>query len=85
MDLKTLEYMGSRVDVARNIQRRIKELEHFLSYSEGRSSILIHDNHGNGPRIKLNEYERLASKAKAAIIREIETEIELLKQELEEL
>lgn len=85
MDQKTLEYMAERVDKARNIQSRIKELEHFISYSEGRSSISIHDQHGNGPRIKRNEFERLAIKAKAAVLREIESEIELLKQELDEI
>ncbi|PAD73938.1 hypothetical protein [Paenibacillus campinasensis] len=85
MDQKTLEYMGQRVDKARNIQRRIKELQHFISYSEGRTTICIIDRHNNGPRIRQDEFSRLFDKAIGVFIEEMREEIRLLEQELAEL
>ncbi|MGG4090599.1 hypothetical protein [Paenibacillus lautus] len=85
MDQKTLEYMAERVDKARDINRRIKELEHFITYMEGKSRVHIHDGHGNGPRIREEEYKRLLISAKTAVLDAILEEIELLKQELEEI
>jgi hypothetical protein len=86
MDEKTLQYMGERVDKARELKGKIKELKHFLEYSEGKSSyIQICNHHHNGPQISSQVHLRLFEKAKAAILKEIEEEIKLLEQELAEL
>lgn len=85
MDQKTLEYMGQRVDKARDIQAKIKELKHFIEFSEGKSNITLSDNGGRGFTIETRRFERLAFRAGASILKEIHEEIKLLEQELAEL
>lgn len=86
MDDQTLQYMGERVDKARKMKEKTKELKHFLEYSEGKSSyIKICNYNHNGPQIDNQVHPRLFEKAKAAILNEIEEEIKLLEKELAEL
>lgn len=85
MDQKTLDYMAERVDKAREIQAKIKELKHFIEFSEGKSNITLSDSSGRGFTIEKRHFEQLASRARGAILKEIHEEIKLLEQELAEL
>ncbi|MEK5477551.1 hypothetical protein NYE70_11460 [Paenibacillus sp. FSL R5-0407] len=85
MDEQTLKYMGERVDKARKIQRKIKDLEHVIEYSAGKFNIKILDQSSNGPYIEYREFGALATRAKDAILDQVREEIKLLKQELAEL
>lgn len=85
MDQKTLEYMGERVDKARNLQAKIKELKHFIEFSEGKSNITLSDNSGRGFTIEKRHFEQLAFRARELILKEIHNEIKLLEQELAEI
>lgn len=85
MDQKTLEYMAERVDKARDIQSKIKQLKHFIEFSEGKSNITLRDNSGRGPEISARGFERLSQRARGAILKEVREEIQLLEQELAEL
>ncbi|MGG3504725.1 hypothetical protein ABES58_04490 [Paenibacillus lautus] len=85
MDQKTLEYMAERVDKAREIQKKIADLEHFIKYSDGKTVVMVHNGSYHGPEIEKRKFPRLAEAAKAGILQEVEAEIELLKQELAEI
>lgn len=85
MDQKTLEYMSERVDKAREIQAKIKDLKHFIEFSEGKSNITLSDNSGRGFTIEKRRFEQLALRARGSILKEIHEEIKLLEQELAEL
>lgn len=85
MDQKTLEYMGERVDKAREITKRIAELKDFIKYSDGKDDVGL-SQHGRGRvLIESSGYSRLAASAKTAVLKEVEKEITLLEQEFAEL
>ncbi|MNW41748.1 hypothetical protein D3C74_188970 [compost metagenome] len=85
MDEKTLQYMGERVDKAREINEKIKRLDDFIKYSDGMSNVQLMDNGGRYVGIEFRTFGALAARAKAAALNEVLEEIKLLKQELAEL
>ncbi|MNP72324.1 hypothetical protein D3C76_1688540 [compost metagenome] len=73
------------MDKAREIQKRIKELEDFIKHSDEKQTIQIEDGGGRYVEIKFLTFRALAARAKAAVLNEVLEEIKLLKQELAEL
>lgn len=86
MDLKTLEYMETRVNKANKIVREIDKLKSVLNgddgYSGGSEKIRLSSGSGN---IEIHHNERVVKKSRILIIDVIEGEIEQLEQELAEL
>lgn len=85
MDEKTLQYMGERVDKAREIKRKIEELQEFIKYSGGKDRVVLTSSGGAGVEISFRRFPELAGRAKTAVLKEVEEEIKLLEQELAEL
>ncbi|TYA10955.1 hypothetical protein FRY98_24620 [Paenibacillus faecis] len=85
MDDQTLQYMGERVDKAREIKKKIARLRDFIKHSEGKSNIEITAGGHGCVQIPSYDFKRLALKAKAAILNQVQEEINLLEQELAEL
>ena len=85
MDQKTLEYMGERVDKAREIQKKVIGLKSFVEVSDRKEHIKLLDIRGREIEIDPRIFERLALRAKEAILNEVHEEIKLLEQELAEL
>ncbi|GIO40182.1 hypothetical protein J41TS12_50430 [Paenibacillus antibioticophila] len=85
MDEQTLKYMGERVDKAREIKEKIKDLNHLIDYSADRDKISILDGVGNGPTIDPKKFKALASRARVAILEQVVEEIKRLEQELAEI
>lgn len=84
MDGKTLEYMGKRVDIGRNIQKDIKSLEEKKKFLEERNITSVRfDTHSNAMKIPLET--RVVKEIKAATIHILETEIDFLKTQFEEI
>ncbi|WP_222861105.1 hypothetical protein [Paenibacillus ihumii] len=85
MDEKTLQYLGERVDKAREIVKKIGVLKDFIKRSEGKCTIEINGDGRGSVRIHSYDFRRLAANAKVAVLNQVEEEIKLLEQELDEL
>ncbi len=84
MDDQTLQYMGERVDKAREIKKNIEILKDFIKYSEPCENVELTS--GNrSVEIQKYRFKRLAASAKVAVLKQVVQEIELLKQELAQL
>ncbi|MNW38920.1 hypothetical protein D3C74_160000 [compost metagenome] len=85
MDEQTLQYMGERVDKAREIKNKIRDLEDLIKYSDEKQDVQITSNGRGCVEIKSLTFRALAARTKAAVLNEVLEEIKLLKQELAEL